>query len=188
MAKSLPTALQRKIRSTVFARADEYGYAARGRIENGAFMDDLIADPEIGGCLKEYMEERKVRTYIKDGILNAYTKEKAKEIQAQHTSSSIVKKIYGMNAEEIAIQGNISVCCSAGKDIFVISPGTVLKWETALRKALEYVVNLPDATRASNNIHICIKLAVINHDITSGDKKQIQASLALIGATAYFCT
>lgn len=187
MAKSLPTALQRKIRAAVFARADEYGYAARGRLENGAFMDELIEDPEIGGILSEYMEGPKIRTYIKDGILNAYTKKKNKEIQSQHTSTAIVKKVYGMDAAKIDERGNISVCCSAGKDVFVISEGTVLKWETALRKALEYTAGLPEATRTANNIHICIKLAVINQEITSGDKKLIRSALSLIGASVYFC-
>jgi hypothetical protein len=188
MAKSLPTSLQRKIRAAVFARADEYGYAARGRLENGAFMDELIEDPEIGGVLSEYMEGPKIRTYIKDGVLNAYTKKKNKEIQCQHTPSAIVKKMYGKEASKIDEHGNICVCCSAGKDIFIISEGTVLKWETALRKALEYTARLPEATRSANNIHICIKLAVINQELTSGDKKLIRSALSLVDASVYFCS
>lgn len=52
MAKKLPSQLQRKIKEAVFTQADAFGYAARNRTENSAFMDELISDPNIGGVLR----------------------------------------------------------------------------------------------------------------------------------------
>ncbi len=72
MAKSLPSRVQKRIREAVCQKADQHSYASQDRVKNGQFMDDLVDDPEIGGVLREYMNEARVRTYIKDGILNAY--------------------------------------------------------------------------------------------------------------------
>lgn len=186
MAKKLPSQLQRKIKEAVFTQADAFGYAARNRTENSAFMDELISDPNIGGVLINYMEKEHIRTYIKDAILNAYTKKIVREAQAQHTPEVIVKKLYAVDATVIENKGKITICC-CGNYLFVVSEGTVLKWETALRKALERIANLPDETLASKTIEICLKLAVTNSDISKGDKLLISKGLSRIGAKVYFC-
>ena len=85
MPKTLPADKQRRIKKLIFSRADQFGYATSGRIENGRFLDQLVNDPEIGGVLKEYMEKERVRTYIKDGVLNAYTKQLTRNALTQST-------------------------------------------------------------------------------------------------------
>lgn len=52
MAKKLPSEKAKRIKQLIFQRADEFGYATSGRIENGRFLDELVNDPDIGGVLQ----------------------------------------------------------------------------------------------------------------------------------------
>jgi len=188
MAKALPKDVAARIQQSVFKRADEHGYASRGRVENGRFMDDLVDDPEIGGVIKEYVQGGKVRTYIKDGVLNAYTKQKTKQILCSHDPIQIICHTFDVEEAFILKQGDIAVCRSPNERIFVIGRGTVLKWETALRKALEYIARTPGVRAEGRYPSICLQLAVINDDITEGDKTQITNALSAVGVEVYFCS
>jgi len=187
MAKALPKDVAARIQMSVFKKADEHGYASQGRVENGRFMDDLVDDPEIGGVIKEYVQGGKVRTYIKDGVLNAYTKQKTKQILHAHDPIQIICLTFGVEEVFILNKGDIAVCRSSNERIFVIGRGTVLKWETALRKALEYIARTPGIRVDGNYPTICLQLAVVNDDITEGDKTQIINALAAVGVKVYFC-
>jgi len=188
MAKALPKDVAARIQRSVFKKADEHGYALRGRVENGRFMDDLVDDPEIGGVIKEYVQGGKVRTYIKDGVLNAYTKQKTKQILRSHDPIQIICHTFGVKEAFILKQGDTVVCRSSNERIFVIGRGTVLKWEAALRKALEYTARTPGVRADGRYPSICLQLAVINDDITEGDKTQITSALAAVGVKVYFCS
>ena len=188
MAKALPKDVMARIQRAVFQKADEYGYASRGRIENGRFMDDLVDDPEIGGVIKEYVQGGKVRTYIKDGILNAYTKQKTKQVLGSYVPVQIICHTFGVEQAFILKQGDIVVCRASNDCIFIIGKGTVLKWETALRKALEYIARTPGVRADDRYPFICLQLAVINDDITEGDKAQITSALAAVGVRVFFCS
>jgi len=188
MAKALPKDVAAHIQESVFKKADEHCYASRGRVENGRFMDDLVDDPEIGGVIKEYVQGGKVRTYIKDGVLNAYTKQKTKQILSSHDPKQIICHTYGLEEAFILKKGDIVVCRSSNGRKFVIGSGTVLKWETALRKALEYIARTPGIQVEGRYPSICLQLAVINDDITEGDKTQISSALAAVGVKVYFCS
>lgn len=72
MANALPKNIQAKVKRAVYKKADEFGYMECGRIESGRFLDILVDDPDVGKIIIEYMPKERVRTYIKDGILNAY--------------------------------------------------------------------------------------------------------------------
>jgi len=187
MAKSLPISVQRRIQEAVCQKADQHGYASQGRIANGRFMDDLVDDPEIGSVLSEYMPHARIRTYIKDGILNAYTKRKTQELLQAHDSIKIICDVYGVEQAFLQHQDDIVVCCNANEKIFVIGRGTVLKWETALRKALEFIARTPKLNSEGCYPLICLQLAVINGDITQGDRKHIASALAAVGVRVYFC-
>jgi hypothetical protein len=62
---------------------------------------------------------------------------------------------------------------------------TVLKWETALRKALVLVAREPDLVVDAPII--CLQLAILNLGITDGDRKLITDALKTIGVKARFC-
>lgn len=188
MAKSLPKHVATQVQKAVFRKADEHGYASQGRVENGRFMDELVDDPEIGGIIKEYVQGGKVRTYIKDGVLNAYTKQITRRILRSVDPLQIICRTYGEEQAFILSRGDIVVCRSTNERIYVIGKGTVLKWETALRKALEYIARTPGVSAEGRYPSICLQLAVINDDITEGDKTQITYALAAVGVNVFFCS
>lgn len=124
MAKKLPSEKAKRIKQLIFQRADEFGYATSGRIENGRFLDELVNDPDIGGVLKEYMEKERIRTYIKDGVLNAYTKKLTKAALAMNLPAAIVKSVYAVEAVEIQTYEQVTVLRAPETGaIYVISKG-----------------------------------------------------------------
>ena len=117
----LPADKQKRIRALIFGKADQFGYATSGRIENGRFLDQLVNDPEIGGVLKEYMEKERVRTYIKDAVLNAYTKRLTRNALTQSTPESIIHAVYNVEASKIQEVENVTVLRAANGVLYVLS-------------------------------------------------------------------
>ena len=188
MAKKLPSEKAKRSKQLIFQRADEFGYATSGRIENGRFLDELVNDPDIGGVLKEYMEKERIRTYIKDGVLNAYTKKLTKAALAMNSPAAIVQSVYAVEAVEIQTYEQVTVLRAPETGaIYVISKGRVLKWETALKKALELIAREPNLVSEDSAPDICLHLAMLNSSLTDSEKDFIRTSLSIIGVKAVFC-
>lgn len=191
MAKKLPKSTEKRIKQAIFAKADEFGYVASGRVESGQFMDTLVSDPDIGGVLKEYMEKERIRTYIKDGVLNAYTKAKKKELLSKKGPKQIIKDVYGTDADIIqSCSGKdegVYVLRNSQGEIFVISSGTVLKWETALRKALDIIARQSGLTINDNTPDICLRLAEVGQALTESERTHITKALGAVNVKAVFC-
>ena len=150
MASTLPKNIQRKIKRAVFKKADEFGYRECGRIESGRFLDKLVDDTEVCHVLVEYMAKEKVRTYKKDGVLNAYAKSLTQKALASSAPEETIFDAFGEVAAIIqegkGKQNGLYVLRGESGSIYVLSSGTVLKWETALRKALDIIANEPNLT------------------------------------------
>lgn len=191
MAKVLTSDQKAKIKKTIFEKANAFGYATCDRSDSGRFMDELVEDPEVGGILKQYVAKERVRTYIKDGVLNAYKKELTKKAFATTSPTDTIQQIYGVESSVIqqcsGKEATVSVSRSINGQIFVTSGGTVLKWETALRKALEIIARQPGLTIKNSTPSICLHLAASSQNLTDGDKKHIVDALAAIGVKALFC-
>ena len=66
-------------------------------------------------------------------------------------------------------------------DIFVVSSGTTLKWETALKKALELIAREPGLTINANKPRICLRLSELSQLLTDADRDHIRTALGAIG-------
>lgn len=192
MANSLPKAVQDKIRRVVYKKADEFGYMECGRSESGRFIDTLVENDEVGRVLIEYMPKERVRTYIKDAILNTYAKSLTKKALATSTPERTISDSFGEKACVIqkgkGKQSGLFVLRSEAGAIFVVSGGTVLKWETALRKALDVIANEPNLTIGGKSPSICLKLSMEGQALTTADKTHISAALGAVGVRAIFCS
>jgi hypothetical protein len=190
MAKVLKSQQKAKIRKAIFKKADSFGYSSSGRIDNGRFMDELVEDPEIGGVLKEYMTKERIRTYIKDSELNAYAKKKVNDALDAVIPTETIEQVYGMAAMIIQVctgkSNRVTVSRSADGRIFVVSGGTVLKWETALRKALELIAKQPGLTIEGRTPSICLNLVSTTSDLTVADKNHITTALKAVRVRAVF--
>ena len=185
-SKNIPESIRTQIFDLVYAKADGHGYAYRNRKDNSDFMNDLVESPEVGGILSQYMEQARVRTYIKDTILNRYTKDLKAKRFGKGSLTDILSDVYGVDAVWVGdSSSNISIFHSEPNEFYVVGKGTVLKWETALRKALEYVVRANNDIKTAS-IHICLLLAVMNDDMTQADKEQIAEALTRVGVEVFF--
>lgn len=193
MAKNnLPKVVRKNIFKTVFKKADEFGYTQCDRVQSGQFMDSLVDDPEVGRVLSEYMAKERIRTYIKDTVLNKYTKHVNNEALASMTPEETINQLYGEATNEIdnihSKANTLSVLrASESGNVYVVSSGTVLKWETALRKALEIIANKPTLTVNGKPPFVCLKLSTSKQDMTEADKNLIRTALGSVGVKAVFC-
>lgn len=192
MAKnSMPKEVRDEIFETVYKKADEFGYMACDRVQSGQFMDLLVEDPKVGLVLIDYMPKERVRTYIKDTILNKYTKLVNNRALAAKTPEATINEVFVVDAaviDNVTSKGNVlSILRAESGAIFVVSSGTVLKWETALRKALEIIASKPTLTIEGKAPSICLKLSTSNQELTDADKELIKSALGAVGVKAVFC-
>jgi len=188
MAKILSKEKARQIKETVYLKADEHGYISKGRNENGDFMTGLVDDPEVGEVLSEYIDKGKIRTYIKDSIMNGYAKSRKRAILKDNSPIETVKVLFSKNVSIIQTIGETTLCNSECGDVFVVSSGNYVKWETALRKALELVAREPKFVFNGKTPNICLQLAVLTSGVTDGDKKLIIDALSAINVKVRFCS
>ena len=141
--------------------------------------------------LIEYMAKERVRTYIKDGVLNAYAKSLTQKALASATPEKIIHDIFEETAAIIqegkGKQNGLYVLRAESGSIYVLSSGTVLKWETALRKALDIIANEPNLTINNKAPSICLRLSTSGQSLTVADKIHIVAALGAVGVNAVFC-
>lgn len=186
MSNAPPANVAREIKELVYAAADDFGYLRRGRVENGQFIAELVKREEVGQVLKYYMATGEVRTYIKDAILNRYSKDKAAEASPDDFETLLLSK-YGMDYVEMeSLQGGrlrLHRCLSEAGYV-VSSVGTYLKWETALRKALLYVPGKPFA-QSPKEVKLLLVLYAQGRPIPDPDRRLLEKALSPCGAAVH---
>lgn len=184
----LPHNVLDNVRTTVYQKADAFDYLNKSRNENGAFINSLVTDPEVGGVLKDYMSQQRIRTYVKDSILNRYSKEKIHSL----LSVDIINELAKLESKTVYLIERKMIKSSAVHlyrteldNYIVVGEGTVLKWETALRRALDYVEVCP-GSKNQNKWKIYVCLASTGNCLTRSDKEHIEKSLAYINVGVIF--
>lgn len=187
MINKVPTKVSNSVKKVVYTLADQVKYLAQGRTENGVFMDKLISNAKVGGVLVDYMPRADIKTYIKDAILNRYSKDK-KEQANQTDNKELIKLFFKLNANKLehAAVPKVSLYKTAEAGIFiVVAEGTYLKWETAFRKAILYGASKPFFKKTDSKIMILLKLFASQKIIPESDKRLLHRALAKYNATAY---
>lgn len=183
--KKVPPKVRQEVKAAVYTKADEHGYRRMGRVQNGIFMENLVKDPEVGGRLAQYMNKAEVKTYIKDAILNRYAKDKiADELSSDATE--IIQEVLGQGSTEIEVKKRLSLHRLDNGDLAILAGGTFLKWETALRKALEYVASAPGLPPEDGDLHLVLNLAIGGEPLTTGDMEHLNKALYPVGVKVFF--
>lgn len=187
--KKIPSGVREEIKAAVYAKADEHGYRQTGRVQNGRFMDNLVQDPEVGGKLAQFMPKAKIKTYIKDGILNRYAKDKIAD-DLSSDAAEIIQEVLGQGSVEIEVKKSkrLSLHRLDDEGLAVLAGGTFLKWETALRKALEYVAGAPGLPPENCDLHIVLILSVGGEPLTTGDIEHLNQALSIVGVKVFFAS
>ncbi len=188
MPARLPSKIQKLIRERVYAAADKANYLQSSRTDNAVLLENLCADESVGGVVAQYVPKDKVRTYIKDAVLNRYAKQhKATQRPTQDDQIAFCSGQFQVsNFSILEEQKNLLVLKSQSAPIFVVLvEGTMLKWESALRKGLLYIAGHPLGKNRANTVHIVLSLFAGNTAMTPSDKKLLQSALDRAGAVAY---
>ena len=179
MSKRIPSEVAVAIKKIVFDRAEKVEYLSISRPQASAFLDDLVADQDVGVKIAKYVSRDKARHYIKDAILNRYSKDKMKEA-VPYDISSIVKRACNLDVEESHSEDKLSLYKSTTsgrqKEYVVVVEGTYLKWETALKKALLFISANPFSSTASD-VHILLLLFAQHRPIPPSDKRNLENAI-----------
>lgn len=188
MAKQLPALVRKAVKETVFRKADEFGYCHKSRIDSGTFMEQLVKDKEVGKVLAEHMPKADIKTYIKDALLNRYSKDKKGRLLPSNSDGvcKLIKKVTGQGATLIESQNSVYLFRLDDKDLLLIAQGTLTKWETALRKALEYVAKAPGLPPADVDLRVLLNIAVMGKPLTRADRDYLTAALKFVGVGIHF--
>jgi hypothetical protein len=179
MSNKIPELVRSAIVELVFRRADEHHYLEKDRPANGLFMENLVKDAEIGVKLQEFMPKGSVKTYIKDGILNRYSKDRRalpKEIE------KFIPLSLGESQDliEYVPKDQVSLHRMDHGGLLVVGRTTFVKWETGLRKVLLYIASSPGLP-PKNGTKMETLLVIFHRGIpvNSGDKSTVTKALEL---------
>ena len=180
MSVRMPQEVRTEIRELVYQRLDAVNYLAQGRVENGRFMEQLARDPMVGARIAEYTGKERVKTYIKDAVINRYAKERTKP---PSDLSKTVAGVVGENVSRVDAGGFKGISLyRGGVTLVVVSCGRLLKWETALRKLLEYMGRNKGRLEHSSGRRPVLMLVLMTggKKISSADKELLERSLEAI--------
>jgi len=175
----IPPTVKAQVVSRVREQLEEAGYFSQGLFNSTVMLDDMAADSQIGGVLAQYMRKDKVRTYIKDCIIGKYAKKKNGELLSTERLKFELEKREGtvsLHAEKNQVVTFINE--NDGCFIFA-AKGTVLKWESALRKVLELRVQI-DAGQEGMQVKTYLFLSNTGRTLTDGERQNLNRTLGLV--------
>lgn len=176
----IPKDIKLKLVAAVRERLDIEGYFSQGLSNNSQLLDELAADSNIGGVLNQYMKKEKVRTYIKDCIIGKYAKAKNSELLLTDKIINDLERVDGGKLSIIKDKEQVLVAISEYDGAFIYAAkGTVLKWESALRKLLENRANLN--SDANMTIRLYLILSNTGRNLTESEKTNLTITLGIIG-------
>lgn len=183
----VPTKIQKEIKAAVYAKADAHGYMSKDRTDNGIFMDNLVKDREVGERLADFMSRSEIKTYIKDAILNRYSKDKTSE-QLDGDVSPYIKAVFGGASLETEKWNKERVSLHRVEDgrYVIVARGNFLKWETALRKALEIIERCPGLPPEGQTLNVMLVICSAGKHLTGPDRTAVERSLRYIGIHVVF--
>jgi hypothetical protein len=178
---NLPKEVQQQIRDIVYKKADEHEYLLKDRSQNGSFIKNLVKDESVGGRLSDFIRKQEIKTYIKDAVLNRYAKDRRK---LPRDVSKEVSAVIKTSVTEFDYKNRISVYRTEDGKFVVVTRGTYLKWETALRKGLEFISAYPALSKGETKVALLLA-AQANYPPAS-DRQFLTKVLSHIGVIPIF--
>lgn len=182
MSIKIPPEIRKQIFGRVHELADRHKYLQKGRHDNARFLDALVADPQVGRRLREFMPEERVKSYVKDAIVNKYAKKRKgllKDVGRHLPAEFAAGYEIGTDKEK-----TVSLHRSKGGVLLAAARTTHIKWETGVRKLLLYVAALPEQSRGKGGgARPRLMLVIHEHGnpVNESDKKLTEGALHLVG-------
>lgn len=181
MSIKIPPEVRKQIFDRVHELADHHKYLQKGRHDNARFLDALVADPQVGRRLRDFMPEERVKSYVKDAIVNKYAKKRKGLLRdvAPHLPREFEA------GYEVGTDKEKTVSLHRSKEGALLAAGrtTYVKWETGVRKLLLYVAALPAQSRGKGGARPRLVLVIHEHGtpVNESDKKLTEDALRLAG-------
>jgi hypothetical protein len=115
----LPQPIKLEVRDRLWRKADGLGWKGMTVIERAKQYGIWVEDPEVGAILANYIDPRKVHSYIKDTLMKPYSR-------AAMSDSAVVLNSVGVTADTVGeqyerphgalIQGKGVVCWGKADD------------------------------------------------------------------------
>ena len=185
---NIPRDTANDLKERVFNKADEVGYLSLSRTDSQDFMDQLVAAPDIGQVIAQFRKKERVRTYIKDAILNRYSKDKARDARPDNLAP-IIKRQFGFPVVVIEEAEDIVLYRSSDGSLsqyVLVANGSYIKWETALKKALLYLPDKPFSQNNDTAVGVMLTLFCSGTKINNADKEHLRKALVACNAKVYF--
>jgi hypothetical protein len=110
MSLAMPIEVRDRIRSKLWAKADELSWTRINVLERAKWYENWTRDKDVGGVISHFMDPRKVRVYIKDCLLKAYLRERLQNdwervrraLEIDEQQQDFVRKFYKPHGRELA--------------------------------------------------------------------------------------
>jgi len=177
--RKIPSNIREVLFKKAFIMADVQGYTSNNNRENTLLMDRMLDDLEIGGKLQQFMSDVEARVYIKDVVLHKYSTEKRHLTKDEVYNLACKGRTESFNEVHMG-QGVYLLGIDKGK-FMVVSSGTHLKWESALRKILLYIGGRPKLSEEGKELKRVLVLTTSGINLRTGDEALLRKSLSNIG-------
>ncbi len=180
MPVNIPNLLRQNIFDAGFSELDAFQYLTKTRTENADLIDRMVDHPDIGVKLRRYIPSERVRTYIKDTIINRYAKVRT---ELPQDVDEYLKVICSDDFYEIdyLASDNVSLHRTSNNSYYAVarSKRGHTSWPIALRNLLFYLARLPECPPA--DCTELVKVLIIfcqGVSLNSGDKEIVDKALS----------
>lgn len=182
----LPEEVKREVVAVAYAEADAANYLSSNRALNKRFMAKLEKLDGVGKVLMQYIPKEGIPKYIKDTIMNSYSKVRLRENSPSKVavikwcrSCLEVPDLY----ETARGKGVMLLRNPDGSRFVVVAlAGTVIKWETSLRNALLYAAGKPFSSKSGVHVDIVLSLFARLAPVPPEERAQLEQALSRISA------
>lgn len=187
----IPDEVRREVFAVAYEEADKANYLSSNRVQNKCLIMKLVKMNTVGRRLLDYIPQESLQKYIKDTILNRYSKDRLK--QQSPSVEGVIKWCQQATGDiDLSLTAkdhnrNVVLLRNPSGEHYVVVAldGTVIKWETSLRNALEFMVGKPFAQKHDVRINMVLSLFARNAPVGPTKKQMLIEALRRIGAYCY---
>ncbi len=121
----IPDEIRHGLRHRLWTLADKLGWAKLDWYEKSAQYENWTRDAEVGGLLSHYLDQRRIRVYIKDTIMKGY-------VRSRQASPATPLRVLGINGDAKVIESHERPHGRRLADGRVIVWGSAEEWKLVL--------------------------------------------------------
>lgn len=134
----IPLAIRKEIAARVWSAADTLNWLRLSDQEKSRHYETWLADPNVGGVLEQFLDQRNVRVYLKDSVIKPYSRERTKDMPPVLAAIDVTN-ITSFKKEWIKPHGRIL------SDLRCICWGPANDWKTIVLSVCERAYHFPRA-------------------------------------------